>query len=66
MALSPASLRYPGFVADGDLRRGYAGYELRSPMFAGSKSLALRVFALGTRHGDGRSNRLVSAGIRTG
>ena len=55
----------PGFVADGDLRQGYAGFELQvADVQLTQVALRFGVFALGACHGDGRGNRLVgSAGL---
>ena len=55
----------PGFVADGDLRQGHAGFELQvADVQLTQVALRFRVLALSSRHGDGRGDRLVdSAGL---
>ena len=55
----------PGFVADGDLRQGHAGFELQvADVQLTQVALRFGVFALGARHGDGCGDRLAgSAGL---
>ena len=55
----------PGFVADGDLRQSYAGFELQvADVQLTQVALRFGVLALGASHGDGCGDRLVdSAGL---